>query len=113
MAQEAENLDWKSRHILIPRNEGKNLVAEYPRFPSNHSFARLEIVPESQEPHPRSERKDVIDLAYPRRFKNRDALGFLLLVSELKFIYFGNSHYRMTREQCEAFFDNDGHFPPR
>jgi len=113
IAQEAYDLNWKARHILIPRNERNDLVAEYTRFPSNHSFARLEIVPGSQELPPRSERKDVIDLAYPRQFKNDDKSGFDLLLSDLKFIFFGNSRYRMTREQCEAFFENDHHFLSR
>jgi hypothetical protein len=113
IAEEASELDWKARHILIPDNAQNNLVAEYTLYPSNYSFGCLKIVPRSQEVHLRSDRKDVIDLAYPRQFKSYDKLGCRLLLSTLKYILFGSSSCRMTRERCEAFFENDDKFVSR
>lgn len=113
IAEEARELDWKARHILIPDNEQENLVAEYTLDPSSFSFACLEIVPRNQEVHPRSERMPFIDLSLPRKYKQYDKLGNKLLLEQLKFIFFNRSNYRMTRERSEAFFENEGNFAPR
>jgi hypothetical protein len=113
ITQEAEDLGWKARHILIPGNEQNDLEAEYTLDPSSHSFASLEILPRDREVHSRSERMDVIDLSFPRKYKQYDKLGNKLLLKQLIFIYFRRSNYRMTRDRCEAFFENEGHFRPR
>lgn len=114
IAEEARDLNWKARHILIPGNEQNNLVAEYSLYPPKYLFVGLKILSKSQETDdPDSERKDVIDLSYPRQRKSYDKYGNKLLIEALKTIFYGSKSYKMTRKRCEAFFENERYFEPR
>ncbi|MFQ6076685.1 MAG: hypothetical protein ACE5Z5_11215 [Candidatus Bathyarchaeia archaeon] len=113
LAKEAEEIDFKARHIRIPNEEGEDLVAEYLIHPSTGKFGDMNVVLRSQPLHEGASpahRKDVIDLSFPRQIAPYDKLGCKNLLSSVKYYLFGCSSYRMTRTRCEAFFDDDTKF---
>lgn len=115
IADEAKTLALKARRIRIPDPRGEDLVAEYGLEPSHRTFAHLELVPRSREAHAGAtitERMDVIDLSYPREFKEYDKLGNHLFLLQMKHYLFGRRNYLMTRKRCEAFYDDDRNFVP-
>jgi hypothetical protein len=113
IAEEAKDLYIKSRNIRIPMNCGDDLVAEYSINPSTGRFEDLELVPRNRAHHSgatSTERKEIIDLNYPRILKEYDKFGNNLLISKIKHYYFGNSSYLMTKKRCEDFYDNEDNF---
>jgi hypothetical protein len=73
----------------------------------------MEIVPASRPLHHGSSpafRMDVIDLSVPRRIASYDKLGCKSLVTSAKYVLFGSTSARMTKERYEAFFDDLTHF---
>jgi len=106
---EAERIDARARAIRIPNNSTGQLVAEYAIHRPTRKFAGMEIVPASRPPHQGSTptfRKDVIDLSVPRTIAQYDKLGCGNLISSVKRVLFGSSSVRMTKQRCEAFFDD-------
>ena len=113
LAEEARTVDHKARRIRIPSRNNEDLVAEYAIHLSTGTFGRMDIVPRSQPEHKGSsptQRKDVIDLSFPRQYATYDKLGCWLLLGALKFYVFQDSKIRLTRKRCEEFFDNDANF---
>ncbi|ATF13633.1 hypothetical protein A616_17095 [Brevibacillus brevis X23] len=106
---EAEEAYRKSRNIKIP--EGK--MAEYVFDGMRGKFADLKLVDVDQPKHVGSSitfRKEKIDMFAVRETKFYDKLGNELLVLSLKSIVFGNANHRMTKQRCEAFFNNEANF---
>ena len=111
--KEAKDVDRKARNIKIPPRHGKNSVAEYTMHPSTGKFCALEIASRNKPPHERSsptQRKDVIDLSFPRNLANRDKLGCRLLLKNVKSYIFEGGGIRLTKKECEDFFDDDSNF---
>jgi hypothetical protein len=111
--REAEIIDARARAIRIPKNTAGDLEAEYLVHPPTGKFANMRIVPASQPLHQGSSpafRKDVIDLSVPRNIAPYDKLGCWTLVSSAKYVLFGSTSTRMTRQRCEVFFDNPANF---
>lgn len=113
ISQEAQELNQKARKIRIPNKEGQDRVAEYLIYPRDRKFAELRLVPRDRSNHESgayTEHKDVIDLSYPWQLASFDKLGYKLFFRSLKYYLFGNESYKMNRDRCEAFFDNDDNF---
>jgi len=113
LKREAERIDARARAIRIPNNSAGNLEAEYLVHPPTGKFGNMEIVPARRPLHEGSSpafRKDVIDLSVPRNIASYDKLGCRTLVSSAKSVLFGSTSTRMTKERCEAFFDNPVNF---
>jgi hypothetical protein len=113
LRREAERIDARARAIRIPNNTAGDLEAEYLVHPPTGKFGNMEIVPASRPLHQGSSpafRKDVIDLSVPRNIAPYDKLGCRTLVSSAKYVLFGSTSTRMTKERCEAFFDNPANF---
>ena len=112
LRSQAKEIDARARAIRIPNNSAGSLLAEYAGHAPTGKFANLEIVPASRPPHQGSTptfRKDVIDLSVPRKIAPYDKLGCRNLISSVKLVLFGKSA-RMTKERCEAFFDDMTNF---
>jgi hypothetical protein len=112
LAREAAKIDEMSRVIRIPRHEKGRFAAEYVVHPPTGKFARMDIVPTDRPPHEGSSptfRKSVIDLSVPRSIASYDKFGCKILISCVKSALFGKG-VRMTRQQCEAFFDSADNF---
>ena len=103
----------RARAIRIPNNSAGKLEAEYVLHPPTRKFGNMEIVRASRPLHQGSSpafRKDVIDLSVPHNIAPHDKLGCRTLVSSVKYVLFGRTSTRMTKERCEAFFDNPANF---
>jgi hypothetical protein len=113
LRREAERIDARARAIRIPNNTAGDLEAEYLVHPPTGKFGNMEIVPAGRPPHEGSSpacRRNVIDLSVPRNISPYDKLGCRTLVSSAKYVLFGSTSTRMTKERCEAFFDNPANF---
>lgn len=113
LRREAERIDARARAIRIPNNTAGSLEAEYLVHPPTGKFGNMEIVPASRPLHGGSSpafRKKVIDLSVPRNIAPYDKLGCRTLVSSAKYVLFGSTSTRMTKERCDAFFDNPANF---
>jgi len=113
MQDEAEAVYSRAVSIRIPQKGPQKLVAEYAVHPSVGKFVNMEIVPESRPPHQGSThttRLPVFDLSFPWRIASYDKAGGKALVDALKVYLFGDPHYRLTKEHCERFFENDANF---
>lgn len=111
LIKEAMNVDNKARNIRIPCKEGEDLVAEYVLHYPTGALCDMKIVPRSNLLHDGSTvYEKVIDLSFPRRYKNHDKLGARLLLKNAKYCLFGDSKYRLTKARCEAFFEDNNNF---
>jgi hypothetical protein len=113
LRREAERIDARARAIRIPNNAAGNLEAEYLVHPPTGKFGNMEVVPASRPLHQGSSpafRKNVIDLSVPRNIAPYDKLGCRTLVSSAKYVLFGSTSIRMTKERCDTFFDNAANF---
>jgi hypothetical protein len=109
---EAADLKKKSRFIKIPSKKDERLVADYFVHPPTGKFVRMDIVAADTPRHEGASptiRKEVIDLSIPRQIAPYDKLGCGNLISNAKHALFGSSK-RMTRQRCEAFFDDLSNF---
>lgn len=113
--EEASRIQAKARTIRIPPQRGSTApsAVEY-RFDSRTGdFVNLQIVPASRSASVGTTptyRTDCFDLSIPRQQRNYDKGGYKGFLSSLKFALFGDASARMTRERCEAFFDNPDNF---
>jgi hypothetical protein len=110
---EAERINARARAIRIPNNTAGDLKAEYLVHPPTGKFGNMEIVPAGQPLHQGSSpafRSDVINLSVPRNIAPYDKLGCRTLVSSAKYVLFGSTSTRMTKERCEAFLDDPANF---
>jgi hypothetical protein len=113
VAGEARDIDRKARNIRVPCKEGEDLVVEYVINSQTGMLRDMKIVPRSKLLHEGSsptDRKEVIDLSFPRRYKNYDKLGSEFLLESAKYYLFGDSKYRLTKARCEAFFEDNKNF---
>ncbi len=113
LEEESEDIARKISSIRIPDPEKRGLIAEYFFHPSTGRFERLEIFPESQAPHADagpSIQKKVIDLSTARQMAKYDKRGTKLLLKTLKALVFGSPEAKLSRQACEAFFDDPDHF---
>jgi hypothetical protein len=110
ITDEARELDRKARNIRIPSDEGEDMVVEYYIHKPTGKFQDMRRAPRNREDRNYTIRRNVIDLSIPRKISPYDKQGCKSLVSDLKFCFFDDSRYRMTKARCEAFFDNDNNF---
>ncbi len=110
---EVEEIYRKSRSIKVPQRGDEQLVAEYIVDPRRHNFRGLDLVPISRPPHQgysQTFRLAVIDMAKVWEIATYDKGGYQQLISDLKLHLFGSRRVRMTKQRCEAFFDDDANF---
>ena len=110
---EVEDIYRKSRSIKVPQRGDEQLVAEYIVDPRRHNFRGLDLVPISRPPHQgysQTFRLPVIDMAKVWEIAKYDKGGYQRLISDLKLLLFGSRRVRMTKQRCEAFFDDDANF---
>ena len=110
---EVEEIYRKSTSIKVPQTGDEKMVAEYIIDPRNHNFRRLDLVPVSRPPHQgysQTFRLPVIDMAKVWEIAKYDKSGYQRLISDLKLYLFGSRRVRMTKQRCEAFFDDDANF---
>jgi len=112
-ADEAREIYRKATSIKIPQKGPETLVAEYGRPHAESRIVDLEIVTQSQPERSvgtRTFRRNVIDLSVARGLKGFDKTGCRILIKQVKSCLFGSRNYKMTKEQCEDFFDDDSNF---
>ncbi len=110
---EVEDIYRKSRSIKVPQRGDEQLVAEYIVDPRRHNFRGLDLVPISRPPHQgysQTFRLPIIDMAKVWEIAKYDKGGYQRLISDLKLYLFGSRRVRMTKQRCEAFFDDDANF---
>ena len=110
---EVEDIYRKSRSVKVPQRGDEQLVAEYIVDPRRHNFRGLDLVPASRPPHQgysQTFRLAVIDMAKVWEIATYDKGGYQQLISDLKLHLFGSRRVRMTKQRCEAFFDDDANF---
>lgn len=113
LRDDATEVYRRAKRIRIPQDVGEQLVAEYSVCQKDGRFANVEVVPASRCPHQGSSptmRLPFFDLSVPRRLCAYDKAGGRALVGALKVYVFGDPDYRLTKERCEAFFDDDSNF---
>jgi len=113
LRREADMLYAKARSIRIPQAGSEPRLVEYAFYPGTQKFCGFEIVEENRPSHEGStatHRSRHIDMSIPRRQADYDKLGCKILVDELKHLFFGDSGTRMTKQRCEAFFDDAANF---
>ena len=113
VGREAEEIYRRARSIRVPDEDGEPRVAEYTIDPTVHRFGGLELVPASWAPHEGASsccRRGVIDMMEPRDLAEYDKRGMKMLLSDMKEYLFGDSAFRMTKQRCEEFFDDDDNF---
>jgi hypothetical protein len=110
---EARMVCLRATHIRIPQRAGENLVAEYTFSSDDGRFVYLELVPESSPVHQGSGSKlrlPVFSLHVTRTCCTYDKAGGRALVNALKYHLFGSENYRLTKEHCEKFLEDDANF---
>lgn len=110
---EAAQLWHKATHIKVPQSPGQKMMAEHFIHRPTGKYSHFEVVPEDRQPHAGASatiRQDVLDLRVPRLIAKYDKTGNKSFISSLKHHYFGSKSARMTKERCEAFFDNPDNF---
>ncbi len=112
-SEEAAEIDAKARSIKLPDGIHGEQVVSYLEGAYDHKLHGVELVPRDRPLHVGSgkeHRSDFIDLSLARKLCSYDKTGGKKLVTFLKEKVFGNSCHYLTRERCEAFFDNDNNF---
>jgi len=111
ITQEASKIHAKATSIRVPQTGAEPLIVEY-NFFDGKSYG-FDIVEKSRPQHAGSTvtiRGQQIDMSVPMRVKGYDKLGYKLFIGSLKSAIFGKANVRMTKEKCEAFFDDDSNF---
>ncbi len=110
---EADDLNWKAQNILIPRPDRELYEVEYFIHPSYDKFSHFDIVLKSKPLHAGSshtERSEVINMNFPRFYSAYDKSGCKRMLKCLKIEYFNDKSYKMSKDRCESFFDDDSNF---
>jgi hypothetical protein len=110
---EAEQLHYKATHIKVPQSGKEKMVVDHFIHRPTMKYSHFEVVPEDRERHAGASptlRDDVIDMRVPRQIAKYDKTGNKTLITSLKYHYFASRSARMTKERCEAFFDNPDNF---
>jgi hypothetical protein len=111
--READEIYTQARLVIVPLTRDEQLVAEYIVDPRRHNFRGLDLVPISRPPHQgysQTFRLPIIDMAKVWEIAKYDKSGYQRLISDLKLYLFGSRRVRMTKQRCEAFFDDDANF---
>jgi len=112
LSEQAQELYRKARSIVIPKKEGVTMMAENIYDPMTGRYDRLEIVPETRKAHEGASptlRREVIDMLLPRD-SNYNKAGFRGLLEPLSRYVLGKDLTTLTKEDCEAFFENNANF---
>lgn len=110
LRNEAMEIASKFERIRILNNEDASLVVEYFMAPRSRNFSHFHVVPRDQPEHQDGSRSDFIDLCASWHANPKDKGGYKLLIWHVKEHLFGNGNVKMSREKCEAFFDDDSNF---
>jgi hypothetical protein len=109
LGEEAKDLDRKARAIKIPGPNQKKLMVEY-EYDENGRFLGFWFVdPEAPPNSSFCTRSRYLDLSPTRRRRTYDKQGCHRLILDFRRYYFGPEK-RLTKERCEAFFDNEDNF---
>jgi hypothetical protein len=103
---EARDLDFKARNIKIPRPSTEHWCINY-IFDHREKFCGFTLV---QVPSAAEVYANRLDLSVVHRHKRRDKLGNKLLLRDFKTYYLGYRTGKLTRKQCEEFFNNATNF---
>jgi hypothetical protein len=103
LANEARELAHKACHIKIPKPDPRRWRVAY-LIEADGLFRGFEIVP--MDGTDTCSHGSYLDLSFPRRLRSYDKLGYKLMLKHFR-SYFG---WRLTRANCEAFFNADGNF---
>jgi hypothetical protein len=116
---EAERLNLLARRLKVPQGEGEprrvvRYIIDRPPSPllGRTRVAGFHLIPEGPSGPEAGETllKPYIDLSVPRRFGGYDKTAYQILIVQVKELLFGSPRVRMTKERCEAFFDDDNNF---
>ncbi|MCA9732530.1 hypothetical protein H6777_04040 [Candidatus Nomurabacteria bacterium] len=112
LKEEAHMIGLLSQNIAIPNNEEGNLKVLYITDTNTGKFQTFEVVDASEwDSYSYGGMvSDVIDLSMPRKLSTYDKTGGRLMLSALKFYYYGDESYRFTEKRCHEFFTNRTHF---
>lgn len=113
LKQEAQYIYERIKNIKIPKENHEEYEVEYLIHPPTGKFGHFEVVNKSTPLHkggsPAS-RSQNIDLTRARSIKEYDKRGSSTMIDCLKYYYFGDRGYRMTKKRCEDFFAEDSNF---
>jgi hypothetical protein len=103
---EGQELNFKARNIKIPRPSNEHWRINYV-FDRRGRFSGFTLfqVANSTEAYPNR-----LDLSIAYRQKQYDKLGSRVLIKEFKNHYFGSQRAKLSRHQCQKFFDNEANF---
>ncbi len=102
----------KATSIRIPQTRTERLDVEYTFHPDGTCLG-FDLVPSNRPRHQgstRTARSDHIDLSVPHRAASYDKLGNRQFLRSVKSCLFGDPAAHMTRQSCEAFFNDDSNF---
>jgi hypothetical protein len=110
--KEARDLNFKARNVRIPLPRWKHWRVEYTFEHCGEVLSGFDLIEVSS---PEEANPDRLDLSVPHRRSRYRQAGDEALLRDFKIHYFGGQHGRLTRDQCEAFFDNPDNFfePPK
>lgn len=101
----------RATSIRVPPRGEEAMGVEY--LHQNGRAAGLQAVPATLIPDAAEEgveRSDRIDLSWPRRLRHYDKLGCSIVLRDMKEIVLGSASARMTKDRCEAFFEDPANF---
>jgi hypothetical protein len=112
LADEAQEIARKARAIKVPALNGKARAVEY-WYEEGPRFVGFGFVDANCPRHNNwGYIMPYLDLSWVRRGKAYDKRGSKCLIRDFRRKYFG-PNTRLTKERCEAFFDNDANFVNR
>jgi hypothetical protein len=117
---EASDLAGKARHIKIPKPETEDWGVKYDFEPDTRKFCGFKLVhgfaPVEVLGMPGCMWKPAkhLDLSIVYRPNRRDKAANDCLLRDFKLHYFGNANAKLSRGQCEEFFEDTTKFhkPP-
>ena len=113
LKKEANFVFQRIQNIKIPKENHNDYEVEYLIHPPTGKFGRFEIVDKSTPLHRGGSpafRLKVIDLTVVKSIKNYDKLGSGIMIDCFKGCYFGTRSYKMTKQRCDGFFNDDSNF---
>jgi len=109
MANEAHLIYARSTNIRIPQPPNEEWIAEYAFDLKSGKLCDVTLVPKDHPNFVRSRftmRKPVLDMGIPFAVSGYDKLGNKILVDAIRGYVVGREVRKMTKERCEAFFDD-------
>jgi hypothetical protein len=113
LRREAEDIARKAKRIRIPDAEPGEKKVRYYIDPNVGKLANVEVIEASRSPHVGSSatRESLFfDLSMARRISRYDKTGGRFVVSAIKAHVLGGRTTRLTKERCEAFFEEPRNF---